>query len=57
MECHLGIHISFRGENLGLNPVGCEREEEICDFALEEREIKDQKSRRKLGGEESKIEK
>ena len=33
MECHLGIHVFFRGEKLGLHPVGCEREEGICDFA------------------------
>ena len=34
MQCHLGIHVFFfRGEKLGLHPVGCEREEEICDFS------------------------
>ena len=33
MECHLGIHVFFRGEKLGFHPVGCERDEEICDFA------------------------
>ena len=36
MECHLGIKVFFfffRGEKLGLHPVGCESEEEICDFA------------------------
>ena len=32
MECHLGIHVFFRGEKLGLHPVGCEREEEIYVF-------------------------
>ena len=34
MECHLGTHVFFfRGEKLGLHPIGCEREEEICDFS------------------------
>ena len=33
MEFHLGIHVFLRGEKLGLHPIACEREEEICDFA------------------------
>ena len=56
MECHLGIHVFFRGEKLGLHPVGCGREEDICDFSPSKLEIKDQRTRRKLSGGEPRIE-
>ena len=56
MECHLGRHVFFRGEKLGLHLVGCEKEEDICDFTPQKLEIKDQRTRRKLGGGEPTIE-